>query len=556
MRKLLLSSFVLATGCTAASQPGGGSATRPEAVGTTSQAVTLTTTGDDDGANKLRPLHWVTPNRGGGSSDGGTVGDGGSTVGTWQPLTNTAQFYAGTALLLTDGTVILPDVGSTNWWKLTPDARGNYVDGTWTQIASPPNAYQPLYFASAILPDGRVIIEGGEYQALNPVWQTTGAIYDPTKDQWTSVAPPAQWQTIGDAQSVVLADGRFMLADCCSTNAAILDPKTLTWTPIGTGKADINDEEGWTLLPNGDLLTVDTNDLTDLTNTEIFSPRTGAWTSAGQTPAVLPDQNAEGTGSWEMGPQVLRPNGTVWAVGATGHSAVYHTQSGRWTPGPDFPNVAGQGQLGTADGAGVLLPNGHVLVTASPGVFQVPLHMFDFDGRNITEITPPPDAPNDSSFNASMLVLPNGQILFTDLFSNDVEIYTPSGEADCSWKPQIDDACGLDELQPGSTYALSGTQLHGLSQGSAYGDDMQQSTNYPLVRITNRATGDVTYARTHDFSSMSVAPGAWSKTHFDVPAGIETGVSLLQVVVNGIASDPIPVHVRGRQAVNGGENQL
>ncbi|HEY6459793.1 MAG TPA: hypothetical protein VIY73_06565, partial [Polyangiaceae bacterium] len=275
MRKLLLTSIVLATGCTAATQPGG-TATPSEALGTTSQAVTLTKTGDDDDGNKLLPLHWVTPHHGGGgSSDGGTSGDGGAPPGAWQPITNTVQFYAGTPLLLTDGTVILPDVGSTNWWKLTPDAQGNYLDGTWTQIATPPNGYQPLYFASAVLPDGRVIVEGGEYQNLNPAWQTAGAIYDPTKDAWTAVAPPTGWQTIGDAQSVVLADGRFMLADCCSTNAAVLDPATLTWTAFGSGKADINDEEGWTLLPNGDLLTVDTNDFTDLTNTEIFSPRTG-----------------------------------------------------------------------------------------------------------------------------------------------------------------------------------------------------------------------------------------------------------------------------------------
>jgi hypothetical protein len=81
----------------------------------------------------------------------------------------------------------------------------------------------------------------------------------------------------------------------------------------------------------------------------------------------------------------------------------------------------------------------------------------------------------------------------------------------------------------------------------AYGDDVQRATNYPLVRITNRATGVVTYARTHDHSSSSVAPGAHSHTYFDVPANLPAGPSDLVVVANGIASDPISVHVGGDQ---------
>ena len=48
-----------------------------------------------------------------------------------------------------------------------------------------------------------------------------------------------------------------MQADCCTREGALLDPMTLTWTPTGSGKFDIHDEEGWTLLPNKKVLTVD-----------------------------------------------------------------------------------------------------------------------------------------------------------------------------------------------------------------------------------------------------------------------------------------------------------
>jgi len=156
-----------------------------------------------------------------------------STSSPWQPLNNQPPFasnscnggFPGAAnpLLLTDGTVMVQDAGCQDWWRLTPDNTGSYVNGTWTQIGSLPPGYAPLYHSSAVLPDGRVIIMGGEYNFFNPVWTAQGAIYDPVADAWTSVAPPPFFsiievvpgliaQTIGDAQSVVLANGTYMQA--------------------------------------------------------------------------------------------------------------------------------------------------------------------------------------------------------------------------------------------------------------------------------------------------------------------------------------------------------
>jgi hypothetical protein len=100
-------------------------------------------------------------------------------------------------------------------------------------------------------------------------------------------------------------------------------------------------------------------------------------------------------------------------------------------------------------------------------------------------------------------------------------------------------------LTRGHTYAVNGTQFNGLSQAAAFGDEFETSTNYPLVRITNTATGHVFYARTHDHSSMGVATGTTPvNTSFDVPAAMETGASTLQVVANGIASKKVKVKVK------------
>ena len=158
--------------------------------------------------------------------------------------------------LLTDGTVMLQDDGCQDRWKLTPDAFGSYVNGTWTQLASTPAGYSPRHHSSAVPPNGRVIIEGGEHNFLQPVWSNLGAIYSPLTDTWTMVDPPAGWSTIGDAQGVVLANGTFMQANCCTTKAALLNPTSLTWTATGSGKFDVYDEEGWTLLLT-EVITVD-----------------------------------------------------------------------------------------------------------------------------------------------------------------------------------------------------------------------------------------------------------------------------------------------------------
>jgi hypothetical protein len=59
------------------------------------------------------------------------------------------------------------------------------------------------------------------------------------------------------------------------------------------------------------------------------------------------------------------------------------------------------------------------------------------------------------------------------------------------------------------------------------------------VRITNNATNHVSYARTHDHSTMGVATGsAVVSTTFDVPDALELGASTLVVVANGIPSAP------------------
>ncbi|MGA9421707.1 MAG: kelch repeat-containing protein [Rhodanobacteraceae bacterium] len=463
---------------------------------------------------------------------------------TLQPLIHQPPVFvdAGPPFLLTDGTVMFQGDSYTDWWKLTPDASGNYLNGTWTELASLPAAwnYGPYACASAVLADGRVLIEGGEYNLGGPFSLTNkGAIYDPVADSWTQVDPPPGWDYIGDSASIVMPNGKFLLGDKLTMRIAELDPATLSWTELGSdGKADFNAEEGWTLLPDGSFITVD---VLDMPNTERYvytdAPDAGVWTSLGSTPESLawnyhlpPISFGGGTYTppGETGQCILRPDATVFCTGASddqpadlAHTAIYDSVSMTWASGPDFPAGDDAG-----DTSAVLLPSGNVLVSSASG------RLYEFDGSSLT--------PGPSG-GGLLVTLPSGQAIVN---GSEVRIYTPDATPvpDPSWAPTITD--WPTTLAPGATYVISGTQFNGLSQAQAFGDELQAPTNYPLVQITNNATGDVTYARTHDHSSMGVATGDLPvSTSFDVPATIEPGTSSLVVVANGIASPSVCVSV-------------
>ena len=215
----------------------------------------------------------------------------------------------------------------------------------------------PLYYASAVLKDGRVFVAGGEYNAGNQVDLLTAELYDPVADSWSAVSPPAGWTNIGDAPSCVLPDGRLLLGDINSTRTAIFDPTTKTWL-LGGNKDDKSSEESWTLLPNNSILCAE---VTNHPKAERYLIGSNTWVSAGSVPSasdlVL---NVPGI-SIEIGPAILMPDDRVFCIGASGHTAIYSVSTAAWSPGPDFPTDSNGNLLRAFDAPAVLLPNGHVL---------------------------------------------------------------------------------------------------------------------------------------------------------------------------------------------------
>jgi hypothetical protein len=543
-------------------------------------------------------------------------------TGTWTALANpfpgnggTANpalpmaLGPGTALLLTDGSVIMHDTCTPSWFRLLPAKTGtfanSYINGQWSAtgigdnapvapmigVGNAPDNYGPLYFASAVLPDGRVIVNGGEGENSTGVCgtgpatradSTKGSLFDPNANSWTSVTPPPGWATIGDADSVVLgpnnisgvySPANYMLMNCCDGGAAgsqqavatiAARPSTaVTWTITGTGKAQPNNEENWTLLSTEQVLTINTSPCASApgvcapTTAERFDPSQNAWVSAGNTPATLVSQNPRS----EMGPQIGIGYNMVVAFGAVNAIALYGFPN-NWIAQTSFP-VANQG---IADGPGSLLPNGNILVQTSNG-FNSPSTFWEFNSSILTPQNTGPAAPtqtvnqpqcnsgapnttNVAAFQGRMVLIPTGQILW-DANPGCAAVYqtTTVGNPNPVMRPppHINSISSTSITRGTNGYTLTGSMFRGVSQGAAYGDDAQSATNFPLVRITNDATGNRCFARTHDWAIRI-------STQFDVPPAVtpapgwalvqracDVGPSTLVVIVNGLISNGIAV---------------
>ncbi len=481
-------------------------------------------------------------------------------TGNWRVLVNQPSFPTDTMLLLTDGSVFCHEESSPNWYRLIPDVYGSYQNGRWVAAAPlPPNAIipiakggplnAPLYFASAVLRDGTVFVAGGEYnRGIANADILATQIYDPATDSWTLLRPPPGWTAIGDAPSCVLPDGRLLLGSINTTNTAIFDPSSRSFTIIG-GKNDVSSEETWTLISDG---TVVTAECSAHSRAEKFVAATEQWVSAGTTASDLVEST-----SIEIGPAILLPDGRLFAIGATGHTGLYtkpamSTQPGVWSDGPTFPLENNQ-QLIAKDAPAALLPNGHVLCAVGPAGgcaagyagYCPPTYFFEYDPTapvpNSLTRAPSPTSlgQTDAPYIGRMLLLPTGQVLF-GCGKRNLQIYTPDGAPDPAWAPRIT-ACAT-WLRRGKTYTLSGVQINGRSQAVSYGDDAQMATNYPLVRVRDFLSGNVSYCRTHNHSTMGVATGATQQsTEVTIAWSVRMGRCQLAIVANGIASVSVDV---------------
>jgi len=452
-------------------------------------------------------------------------------VGSWQPLARTAPGSISLMLLLSDGTVMAANSGTSSaWYQLTPDRNGSYVNGTWSTLASMHDTR--LYYSSDVLTDGRVFVAGGEYGT----GKKNAEVYDPLTDTWTLT--PSSGQTFSDSISKMLPNGNVLVAPVgpsSSGGTSIYNPVSNTWLAgPKLFRGSYQDEASWVKLPDDSILTVDPFG----TNSERYIPSLNKWIGDSQLPQTVYDPYGS-----ELGAAFLLPNGNTFYLGSIGHTVTYtpsgSTNPGVWSVSADIPDAKG-----TPDAGAAMMFNGKILCAVSPipvssNHFPTPTSFYEYDyvSDSFTSVTGPTGATdNVPSFYTEMLDLPDGSVLFSQ-FGNQVYVYHPDGSPLPEGKPAINNiTTNLD-----GSYHLEGTGLNGISEGAAYGDDAQMDSNYPIVRMTD-TNGTVFYARTFNWSSTSVMTSNRTiTTEFALPKGLLGGTYSLVTVANGNSSDPVSI---------------
>ena len=453
----------------------------------------------------------------------------------------------GSIMLLSDGRAFCKsDGGATNggqncgniWNILTPDVSGSYVNGTWSSAA--PMISERYSYPADVLMNGNVYVAGGEYGTDGTQNGYHAETYNPVTNSWTACAGTNSGNVISDGNSVVLANGNVLQSivnQPYPTTTVIYNHTTNTF---GAGPSSIGgqNESMWLKLPDSSILMVDEGTQVS----ERYIPSTNSWIADANVPVALYDP-------WglEAGPALMLPDGRAIFFSALGTSAYYTpsgtTAPGTWATGPTMPNGTGM-----PDAPAAMMQNGKILLACSPvptssNEFASPTYWYEFDYTNntYTAVNAPTGGAsfNGISQQVDLLNLPNGQVLCcinSDPTSQQYYVYTPTGPIVTAGKPIVNSVTAVTCTE----YIATGKNFNGISQGSAFGDENQNDSNYPIVKLTSG--GNVYYCRSHDWNSSDIWTGnRESTTGFTLPSSIPSGTYNLYVIANGISSDSIQI---------------
>jgi hypothetical protein len=405
------------------------------------------------------------------------------------------------------------------------------------------------------------------YDAATNSWTPSGTkVYPDSSDEegWTR-----------DSEGMIV---NYDLFQSIATNGAYAEkynPATGMWSSIspsvGTAKGTIPQLSG----PNigyelGASLRLQDGRVLEIGATQhnaTYNPVTNTWAAAPDTVGTL-NGIASPFGS-DDGPAAILPNGHVIFAADAGISAF--TSSGNITAGSavikGIPStailqvgwpVSGKGIPGgsyivSVDSASAVTISNAATATKSGdaiswgGTYSLPTELFEFDpSKNtivqVTSALPDPNLPFEGSYPTRMLILPTGQVLFSD-DSAQLWVYTSPRQANWWLRPFITNVNYVGNGQ----FRLGGFQLDGQSAGAAYGDDDQMDANYPIIRMVN-FNGDVFYARTSDWSKIGVGDGTGYETvNFTLNPGVTPGDYALIVSGAGISSFPTFIHISERE---------
>lgn len=229
-------------------------------------------------------------------------------TGTWTvtgSLNTRRRFH--TATLLPNGKVLVvggfvEQLGTTLGGSATPTAElYDPATGTWTTTAS--LAQQRFFHTATLLPNGKVLITGGDGWSDGGGIQASSELYDPATGIWT---PTGSMNTARNSHTAtLLPNGKVLVAGGGSTNhletAELYDPATGTWSPTGSLSSG-RDGHTATLLQGGKVLVAGGSDNSGNTiaGAELYNPASGAWIATGSLVNARRDHTATLLGGGEV----------------------------------------------------------------------------------------------------------------------------------------------------------------------------------------------------------------------------------------------------------------
>ncbi len=181
------------------------------------------------------------------------------TPGSWESLQHQPAFWPGPAFLLTDGSVMCNEWQTRRWWRLWPDAQGQYADSPWQPAASMREVR--IFYCASVLADGRLLVGGGYWsEPPNYVIRAieVAEIYDPASDVWQRIDWPRGFFGDTPTLSCVLADGRCVVGNSDTALCKAYNPISDRWDDVGgKTKDEKSTYEAWTLLPDGSVFAVE-----------------------------------------------------------------------------------------------------------------------------------------------------------------------------------------------------------------------------------------------------------------------------------------------------------
>jgi hypothetical protein len=255
--------------------------------------------------------------------------------------------------VLPDGDVLV--IGGNKNGSKPVALRPERFDGatrTWSRTG-PPEVFHGAWPAAVALRDGRVLAVGGSGTSGNP-FPARAESYDPAGNTWTLVGRmPSGGRE--DPEALLLQDGRVLVTGGygpagASAGTDIYNPLTRTWTaaaPMATPRWN----HTATLLRDGRVLVAGglTGGWQAISAVEVYDPVSNTWTPAAALAAPRFTHAA-----------VLLGNGRVMVMGTywTGDprsTEIYNPDTNTWAPGPSM-------LTGRAYATAHRLPAGGVLV--------------------------------------------------------------------------------------------------------------------------------------------------------------------------------------------------